>query len=402
MTLYNSYEDYEKSVNQNLSALERATDKVMSTDERLNELAKIQIETLKVLRLGLLPAAVDIEQSPYSIRSVKLDESHTVDNPFEIDLTGSYLTFYTTGTFKDIKFALDSPANDWIPISYFGNPYSYPTKFNKLFLSWISQPDKELWIHIGRKAGTSPGATSSGLLGVDILRNDYGTLPVRLDDNNTIKKLYGISPCDGKGDIFYYDSFENGLVDWHPTGNKGITSISKLYSNHAIRFTAIPGPTTYFQRILSNSGKKIVGAELSFMFPLIAQPVLSIRLGIQTYFDNNSYIGYTMFDYATSKLYSYNPLEEIAYVGSINTSNVPSFNKIKLVINPITGKYVRIILNGLTFDISNNMLTKSPTNYTGYQKYVGTVIYIFIDQSAALTSEIFLDDIIITENEPES
>jgi len=92
---------------------------------------------------------------PYNVRKFELDTAKTTSAPQELDLPGDALTFYTDGDYDGIQYALDSPTNDWITVGEFGNPYAYPAKFQKVYISWTQQVGKYLRIHVGREAGAA-------------------------------------------------------------------------------------------------------------------------------------------------------------------------------------------------------------------------------------------------------
>lgn len=131
-----------------LSSLEQLIDRASSTDERLSLIAAILTEGVRLI----LPAPI-VSDPPYNVRKYLLDTARTKDDPLEVALAGDILTFYSDGSLSGVEFALDSPVNDWIPISEFGNPYRYPAKFNIFYLTWTAQSGKYLRIHVGREAG---------------------------------------------------------------------------------------------------------------------------------------------------------------------------------------------------------------------------------------------------------
>jgi len=163
-----SYEEYILKLRQQLNFIEGLADKASGLDERLDVLVRLTLAQNKILSAGLLSVPELVEIPAYSVRSFKLDDTTPTSVPREVEVPGNYLTFYSTGNYSGIQFALESSSNDWIPITYFGNPYTYPGKFSRFFLSWDSQPGKELWVHIGRKSGASPGQGPPATSNIDI------------------------------------------------------------------------------------------------------------------------------------------------------------------------------------------------------------------------------------------
>lgn len=151
-------QEYLEQLKENLNWFERTLTGLSGTDERLDMLARLQIEQLRVLEAGLnIQLPKPTEPFPgiphYNVRKLALDTAKTTSDPEEVQLPGDVITFYTDGTLTGIQFALDNPSNDWIPVAEFGNPYRYPAKFKKIYLAWTAQSGKYLRIHVGREAG---------------------------------------------------------------------------------------------------------------------------------------------------------------------------------------------------------------------------------------------------------
>lgn len=137
----------------------------------------------------------------YHVQKFDLDTAKTKDDPQEVQIAGSNLTFFTDGNFTGIEFALDSPTNDWIPVNEFGNPYKYPAKFESFYLVWTAQSGKYLRIHVGSEDVeaqiTTPnkmqtdfvhGQTTVGTTAVQVSSTSFGLqfgLVVKADDDNS-------------------------------------------------------------------------------------------------------------------------------------------------------------------------------------------------------------------------
>lgn len=130
----------------NIEELKMGTD---TTNKLLVEIAKLmQVPSQK-------PPRRSSNDPAYNVMTYDLTIARTKEMPLEINLPGDALTFFTNGDLSNIEFRLDSPTNDWIVVGEFGNPYSYPAKFQEFYLSWLAMPGKYLRIHIGREAGAA-------------------------------------------------------------------------------------------------------------------------------------------------------------------------------------------------------------------------------------------------------
>jgi len=159
------YQEYISQVEEKVNLLEQLSAGASGLDERIDVSNKLLLETVRLLGAGLkiqLPAPTPPFPGivPYNVRRFELDTVRTISSPEEVQVPGDILTFYTNGTLYGLQLALDSPSNDWVPISEFGNPYHYPAKFQKFYLAWTAQSTKYLRVHIGREAGASPGRSS--------------------------------------------------------------------------------------------------------------------------------------------------------------------------------------------------------------------------------------------------
>lgn len=89
--------------------------------------------------------------APYNVLTYKLDAARVAPGKKE-EIPGDTITAYTDGTLVGCFIRMDSPANDPIPLNEF-NPYYYPAKFKKFWLTTTAQAGKYLRLHIGREAG---------------------------------------------------------------------------------------------------------------------------------------------------------------------------------------------------------------------------------------------------------
>lgn len=160
------YQEYLNQIKERANLLEQLSAGASGLDERIDVSNRLLIETVRLLGEGLkvqLPAPTPPFPGivPYNVRRLELDTARTTSDPEEVQVPGDIITFYTDGTLSGLQLALDSPSNDWVPIIEFGNPYRYPAKFQKFYLSWTAQPGRYLRVHIGREAGAEAGSAEA-------------------------------------------------------------------------------------------------------------------------------------------------------------------------------------------------------------------------------------------------
>ena len=153
MPVFETYEEYLAELNKKLSRFERLADSASGIDERLDLLARLSIENLKLLREGLkvqYPPPLFPELPHYNVLKFLLDTARPTPGD-EIEMPGDMITAFTDGTLAGTYIRLDSPTADAIPLNEF-NPYRLTTGWTKFWLETTSQPGKYLRLHIGRAA----------------------------------------------------------------------------------------------------------------------------------------------------------------------------------------------------------------------------------------------------------
>lgn len=111
---------------------------------------------------------------PYNIRKFLLDSARTDE---EINIPGDSITAYTDGTLVGTFIKFDDPTNDAIPLHEF-NPYYYPAKFDRLYLTHTQQIGKYLRLHIGREAGAEAAVEITSIAPKEVfytIRSDKDT-----------------------------------------------------------------------------------------------------------------------------------------------------------------------------------------------------------------------------------
>jgi len=205
-----SAQEYYAELSRTLSWAEKITDALSGKDERIDVTNRLLIEVVRLLSRPRLAPSPIFGVPPYNVRKFELDTARPRGDPQEVQLSGDALTFYTDAPYSEIEFALDDPTNDWITVGHFGNPYNYPARFQKFYLSWSSQPGKVLEIHIGREAGAAAGtqiSVAEVITQTDFITNQVsvGTSAVQLQSSSFSLKMGGVvvKADDGNGGNIY-------------------------------------------------------------------------------------------------------------------------------------------------------------------------------------------------------
>ena len=227
---------------------------------------------------------------------------------------------------------------------------------------------------------------------------DLGELAARLGSIDTFER---------GGNVIWYDDFENGLNKWltYAYGGGAVAALTTLRSHtgcFSVRLVAGSDGLQYaglrwdgaFTR-LSRLGYEICwsGADtdvagfmtekLSFTFSIndgtyahVAEIAYDVKNGLWKYVDENGVGQIFLSDYWHVAL-------------------THLFNFFKLVIDPINSKYVRVLINDKEYDLSEHAL------YRYLDPTCPSIILTFhIDSQAGKMAECFVDNVILTQNEP--
>lgn len=216
---------------------------------------------------------------------------------------------------------------------------------------------------------------------------DLGELAVRLG---------AIPSIDRSGEVMFFDSFEEGLCKWS-VGTNAVVEVSPVTARtggYSLRVTQ-PGTDPNFMTIYRYHFPffpSAFGVEISF--------TTVITGGIDVYITNVYYnLGYDV--EARVKVESESGAIDVYDFENSRWVNVGSghliptlrrFNTLKFVVDPLTLKYKRIFLNSTIID--NIPVLARKVSPVGALK--GLTIWAFPGD----TGEIFLDDIILTCEEP--
>ena len=243
-------------------------------------------------------------------------------------------------------------------------------------MSGIGLPD---WGRIKKDVGVSPLA-------------DLGELAARLGSINTF---------DRRGDTVWMDDFESGLNKWqtyagYPGGSVAVSAERARNGGYACKL--VTGTN---------------GAGTAFLFRALPYPVLG-RIGLEFSFamdDDISYVDVIFYLYdGTRMLLPHVQYDKVSgvlkYMSAdvvwitlasdlFHTRGTTCFWTMKMVADFVKNEYVRIIFNERVFDLAGQALqigesTATPTLYP----------YIEVAGQAGVSGIAFIDDVIITQNEP--
>jgi hypothetical protein len=210
-----------------------------------------------------------------------------------------------------------------------------------------------------------------------------------------------ISTFDRRGEILWCDDFECGINKWYFVGNtltpSQLGSVSGSLSGKMDTVTASINDAVAIYRRLPYPNLSRYGFEIHFTIPQHSE----FEICFDKYDGTNLTRAALKLSSEDSKLQYYvggGVFQDIDTGLNIYTINTPQngvFNVLKLVVDYLTGKYVRAILNFKEYDISSIPLVSAP-NATG----ANLLIYIKLTTKEAVAKTAYIDDAIVTQNEP--
>lgn len=214
-------------------------------------------------------------------------------------------------------------------------------------------------------------------------------------------RLGSIDTFDRRGNILWFDDFENTLHKWatHYSGTDGSVSLSAIVSrNGAFSARLVTGNLTgndaWLYRFFTPPRLSKLGFEISFAFQTTYATIIfafNIDDGVD---ESIAEIRYTI---ATSKL-EYRGADAAWHaLQTIRTySTLVYFHTMKLVIDPLTNKYVRLLWDTTEFDLS----AISYYCEEGGGDVPEMAVYIKGESGEDVNAIMHLDDAILTQNEP--
>jgi len=163
---------------------------------------------------------------------------------------------------------------------------------------------------------------------------------------------------DRRGNVLYLDSFDNGLAGWTFVGSGGAAAGYALADpTHmggvavGIYTQATAGATSTLYRYIPLPVLGRMGVEIAFCLPLNARDVV---LGFSVFTGTLQYGYFTRWRQSTGVLAVLNSAfayQTVATLGALYTDGT-TWYVLKLVFDPTTGKYVRLIFCAVQYNVS--------------------------------------------------
>lgn len=213
-------------------------------------------------------------------------------------------------------------------------------------------------------------------------------------------RLGSIDTYDRRGDIVLLDDFEGPVLKWvkaltAPTyiilDSTTVRSGSQAVKIHT---RAVAGAAPGMNRTLFTLGSGRLGHEVHFSNP---SATLRFRIYIDHHTGTEVRRAYAQINFTTGEL-RVTTLAGAAYTVATGLT-FPSANfcfiPFKLVMDFDTNKYVRVLLGNVEYDISTIDI-----QIYGVGESAREVVVVEVYNNAAAEGEIWVDDVIITQNEP--
>jgi len=222
-----------------------------------------------------------------------------------------------------------------------------------------------------------------------------------VDVGELAARLGSVVTFDRRGDVILIDDFDSSTLKWstHEEGVSAsveISAITARYGSQSVRITpgyALDDFSTisrYFPIIVPSK----IGIEFSF-----ATIALAHEFRLKGYFYNTPVKHEFMAKWvqSDSSIQIYDAVAEWVTIGTkALVGSDHAFNSMKLVVDYNTKKYVRLLFNDSAYDLSAYSLEESgtPTSPCIFVEYRVT------NTLGAGGARVFVDDFILTQNEP--
>lgn len=245
-----------------------------------------------------------------------------------------------------------------------------------------------------------------------------GTVPVgpvytSTDIAELAARLGSIDTFDRRGNVIWLDDFESslaGMICYAYASLPAYTDGEIVISNETARNGAFScklttpdgvGESASIAEVLPNPVLSKIGFEASFTIDE-GEEADYIKFTIDHYDGTGRYLAFVKYYVATGDLKlntgpAIVPEVETVIVSGLNLYALKQlFHTIKLVIDTATHKYVRVILDETTYDISAYSLPSGPAAGLAPQ----TDFEVLSKTAVAAHISNFVDDVILTQNEP--
>lgn len=214
-------------------------------------------------------------------------------------------------------------------------------------------------------------------------------------------RLGSIDTFDRRGDVIWLETFETGLHHWlsftSGTGaHIGLTTTRTHSGAFAARLTAGEDGGRYAQVQHAATIPAISPLGVEFAFHLVGS-LYDIEVQLVLLDGTNQLVWAVHFDRVNSRLtYEDSGGSEVAFAtGVVLSTGSTIFHVAKLVVAPATEGYVRFILDNTEYSLSGIAGAVSPSGAAGL-----LIVTITLTGRPGLNDEVYLDDVILTQNEP--
>jgi len=202
-----------------------------------------------------------------------------------------------------------------------------------------------------------------------------------------------VKTLDGKGDIIFYDSFENGISKWYQSA--GITAV-ELSLDHARggNWSLKIPPGSEAAATIPVDEPNRFGAEFNFIYNTnFYSPIFHLYYSD---FAREYHFG-VLYDSVNNKLEYYAPFGVWTEFADVTLERLPMyyFHPCKLVIDANKLEYVKFIFRGIEYD-----LTGKETAFDIWPSRRAVQPHVWWNQLGGPAVPTYIDDIIVTTNEP--
>lgn len=222
-----------------------------------------------------------------------------------------------------------------------------------------------------------------------------------LDIAELAVRLGSICTFDRRGDVIFIDDFEASLLKWQ-VGSLGIgwsATLNNTYARYGAQTVKMVSSTgvgqyVYITRALPIVVPSKIGLEAAFS---LGSSEMDFELHAHFYNGTNKYNYKFKYDTDSKAVQIYDVTAGWVTLGTKNLRTLGwLFHQVKLVVDYNSQKFVRLLLNESAYDISAYSPEVSGNDTA---PYVAVQIY-NIAQVAAASPVIWIDDFIMTQNEP--
>lgn len=238
-------------------------------------------------------------------------------------------------------------------------------------------------------------------------RDDWYTYTPRgpiypvVDLGEHARRLGAINTFDGRGDTVWYDDFESGIEKWTATpigGSSAVEWSGSRARNGGYSAKITVGPESWARVEFGHFQPYPVLSRLGFEVSFTMDADMSYMEFHHILCDGNErFLARAWYDEENSILYIIDDQDHDVVVAQNLTLYEADymFNTLKLVFDPQSSRYVRLILNDQEYDISDTLVRRITFDFS--PRMESYVVAVPVDTK---TPVIYVDDVILTQNEP--